>query len=189
MIRNLKTSRTFKAVTNTLAWEPRLQRRTLPTVCAGIAHTEEPASKTRIKPPKSGPIPIANTILRWGTNAHVVRILIDPGFSIPILDQHWAKVKGVPTIQRQEPKPIEDFTGGIVPGRGKYFICSLELQHNNHCIMEAFEMGPLPISFDAILPFWWTIIHPPEDMFTKDLKTCPSHRMPAANNAPRGTFR
>ena len=120
------------------------------------------------EPPKSGNLPITEMYLRWGPGdnqkEHTARILLDTGASVPILDSAWAKLHGVPLIERQKPKAIEDFAGDEVKGAGIHYTARLELQHRRHYVLQAFEIAPLGKDFDALLPAWWTECHKASNM-------------------------
>ena len=85
------------------------------------------------KPPEAGRLPILEMYIRWGPGdaqkEYTVRVLLDSGASVPLLDKSWAEASGVPLVARQAPKPIEDFAGNEVPGAGQYYTARLELQY------------------------------------------------------------
>ncbi len=148
-----------------------------PTSCSGAIRqiNQKNTSGKHYMPPKSGPIPIITMILRWGSDsdspkALVIRILIDTGSTVPLLSSSWLKGKSISLVRRVKPKKIWDFAGCLVPGAGQYYTAPLELQHKDHHVREVFEVAPLSNDFDAILPFWWTIMHPPENIFSTEWK-------------------
>ena len=83
-----------------------------------------------------------------------MRVLLDTGSTVPLLDKSWAETLEVPLIRQPVPKPIENFAGQEVPGAGEYYTAPLELQHRKHLVFEAFEVAPLGSEFGAILPAW-----------------------------------
>ena len=113
-------------------------------------------------------------ILRWGPGdnqkEYRVRVLLDTGSSVPLLDTSWAETLQVRLIRRTVTKPIENFAGQEVPGVGECFTASLELQYRNHYVLEAFEAAPLSPDFDALLPAWWAQLHKPSGFFSENWK-------------------
>ena len=120
------------------------------------------------KPPEAGRLPILEMFIRWGPGdaqkEYTVRVLLDSGASVPLLDKSWAEASGVPLVARQTPKPIEDFAGNEVAGAGQHYTARLELQYKRHYVLEAFEIAPLGNEFDALLPAWWIERHQPSSM-------------------------
>ena len=148
---------------------------------AKTIHDPEDQALAKFDPPKSGKVPIIDMVLRWVTQPRVgntgnsqkeykVRILLDTGSTVPLLDRSWAETLQAPLIRRPIPKPIENFAGQEVPGAGEYYTAPLELQHRKHLTSEAFEVAPLGSEFDAILPAWWTQLYVPTGLFSKNWK-------------------
>ena len=143
---------------------------------AKAIHNPEDQALAKFDLPKSEKVPIIDMILRWSPQTnhnqkeYKVRILLDTGSTVPLLDRSWAEALQVPLIRRPFPKLIENFAGQEVPGAGEYYTAPLELQHRKHLTSEAFEVAPLGSEFDAILPAGWTQLHVPTGLFSKNWK-------------------
>jgi len=88
------------------------------------------------------------------TQDHPVRILLDTGCSIPLLNQKTAKKLGIVLRQHNPVIPIENFTGQTVEGAGQYYTEPLLLRHRRHVTREKFEVSLMEEGIDAFLPFW-----------------------------------
>ena len=106
-------------------------------------------------PPKNGERLIIPMQLSWSKGEEqTILVLTDTGATIPVLAKQFVQRHGIPCKQREAALPISTFDGTILPGIGKEFIQWLQLRHGHHVTLEAFEVGPLEMSSDAILPNW-----------------------------------
>jgi len=101
-------------------------------------------------------------LLSTKTQDHRVRILLDTGCSIPLLNQKTAERLGITLQKHNQIIPIENFMGQPVEGAGQYYTESLLLQHRWHVTRERFEVSTMEEGIDIFLPFWWITKHPPQ---------------------------
>ena len=113
-------------------------------------------------PPKNGERPIIPMQLSWSDGEEqTILVFLDTGATIPVLAKQFVQWHRIPCRQQEAALPISTFDGTTLPGIGKEFTQRLQLRHGHHVILEAFEVGPLEMSSDAILPNWWMQRHPP----------------------------
>ena len=93
---------------------------------------------------------------------HSVKVLLDTGCSIPLLNQKTAQRLQIPLEKHRETRLVEDYTGQAVSGAGEEYTCPLILQHRKHYTQETFEISPMEAGIDVFLPFWWIAKHPPQ---------------------------
>jgi hypothetical protein len=94
-------------------------------------------------------------ILSWPKDKkRKVRVPLDTGSTAALLDKEFARRYKVPTIKRDKPLQIRNFSNEIVT-------VSYMLQHRKHFTSETFEVGPLDSDCDDILPYWWVAKHQP----------------------------
>ena len=139
-----------------------------PTVQRLANEIKETKKRVIVKPPESGGLPIVDMIIgrnvdKEGTR---VRVLLDTGSSIPIIDEGLAKKIGVTIIRRKVAKEIRGFAGIEAPGAGECFTMPLELKHGEHRTIESFEVSQLCPEFNLLLPNWWILRHRPSAMLT-----------------------
>jgi len=129
---------------------------------AGQKRKNEGEGGAPAKKPKGGPRPVIWMVLTIGTQDYRVRILLDTGCSIPLLNRKTAGKLGVELEKHDPPLPIENFTGQTVEGAGQYYTKPLFLRHRRHVTRERFEVSPMEEGIDIFLPFWWIAKHPPQ---------------------------
>jgi hypothetical protein len=122
--------------------------------------TAQPSCPTPPEP-KSGGRQVIKMILKNNEKESVIRVLLDCGATIPILNKKWALRNNIPTFERTEPKVVESFAGKIEPEIRLAYTYPVRLQHRKLFSVESFEIGPTDNECDAILPFWWIVKHPP----------------------------
>ena len=132
---------------------------------AGQKRKNEGGEGAPAKKPKGGPRPVIRLVLTVGTQDHRVRILLDTGCSIPLLNRKTVGKLGVELQKHDQPLPIENFTGQTVEGAGQYYTQPLLLRHRRHVIRERFAVSPMEEGIDIFLPFWWITKHPPQGMW------------------------
>ena len=142
----------------------------MPTVRRLANEIKDTKKRVIVKPPESGGLPIVDMIVgrnvdKEGTG---VRVLLDTGSSIPIIDEGLAKKIGVTIIRRKVAKEIRGFAGIEAPGAGECFTMPLELKHGEHRTIESFEVSQLCPEFNLLLPNWWILRHRPSAMLTGD---------------------
>ena len=110
--------------------------------------------------PKNGEQPIIPMQLAWsGGEEQTILILQDTGATIPVLAKQFVQRHGVPCRQREAVLTISTLDGTTLPGIGREFTQRPQLQHGHHVTSDAFKVGPLEMSSDAILPNWWMQRH------------------------------
>jgi len=68
-------------------------------------------------------------LLEKGGKDNHVKVLLDTGCSIPLINQKTAEKLGLPLHQHNLAVPIENFTGQLIEGAGQYYTESLLLRH------------------------------------------------------------
>jgi len=96
---------------------------------AGQKRKSMEEGKTPVKKPKVGPRPVISMLLSVGTQDHRVRILLDTGCLIPLINQKMAGRLGITLQKHNQTIPIENFTGQTVEGVGQYYTEPLLLRH------------------------------------------------------------
>jgi hypothetical protein len=108
-------------------------------------------------PPHHGPRPIIEMVLTWSKKKkkyRTVRVLLDTGSTAALLDKNFVLKHKIPTIKRDTPLQIRNFSNEVVPGAGELFTVPFMLQHKKHFAEESFEVAPLDSDCDIILPYW-----------------------------------
>jgi len=100
-------------------------------------------------------------LLTTGSRDHQVRVLLDTGCAIPLINQGTAKKLGIALQKHSRTIPIENFMGQTVEGAGQYYTKPLPLRYRRHVTRERFEVSPMEEGVDIFLPFWWIDKHPP----------------------------
>jgi len=113
-----------------------------------------------------GTHPIILMILHWDNKEHTVRTLLDTRCSIAIINQQTVEHLGITQKRHDHPIWIENFTGEIVEGVGRWYTESLRLQHRKHFTEESFEISPMEKGVDIFLPFQWITNHPSQGTWT-----------------------
>jgi len=112
--------------------------------------------------------PVILMLLHWQGKSHPVRVLLDTGCSINLINQQTVERLQHPKRPQKNPRSIENFTGETVENAGKYQTEPLQLQHRKHFTMEKFEVSPMEKGVDIFLPFRWIERHPPQGAWTQD---------------------
>ena len=99
---------------------------------------------------------------------HQVRVLLDTGCSIALLNERTAEKLGLEKQRHQRIRPVMDFTGAKVKGAGQYYTAPTLLQHRGHYTQETFEIAPMDPEVDVFLPFSWILAHPPQGTWTNE---------------------
>jgi len=105
-------------------------------------------------------------ILHVREKGHQIRVLLDTGCSIALLNQQIVEMLGIKKKVHQQPHNIENYTGESVKGAGKFYTEPMLLQHRKHYSREKFEISPMEPKIDAFLAFDWITTHPPQGTWT-----------------------
>ena len=131
----------------------------------GISNEEQPAKKPR------NTRPIIDMLLHDGTQRKPIKVLLDTGCSVALINQQTVSKWGIQKREHKEARTIESFTGATVEGAGQYYTRPLRLQHRNHFSREVFEISPMEEGIDVFLPFKWIEQHPPQGAWeTKEIR-------------------
>jgi hypothetical protein len=96
-----------------------------------------------------------------------VRVLLDTGSTAALLDKNFVLKHKIPTIKRDTPLQIRNFSNEVVPRAGELFTVPFMLQHKKHFAAELFEVAPLDSDCHIILPYWWMAKHQPCNMWAE----------------------
>jgi len=101
-------------------------------------------------------------LLHDGTQRKPIKVLLDTGCSIALINQKTIDKWGIQKKKHKEARTIESFTGATIQGAGQYYTKPLRLQHRKHFSWEVFEISPMEEGIDVFLPFKWIEQHPPQ---------------------------
>jgi len=99
-------------------------------------------------------------ILHHKETCQPVKVLLDTGCSVPLINTKTAERFHLQMLKRREARTIENFTGQAVKGAGEYYTNPLILQHWKHFSREVMEVAPMDKEIDIFLPYWWIATHP-----------------------------
>jgi len=111
--------------------------------------------RIKYKPnPQHYKCPEGNTILVISDNRHKIRVLLDSGFNIFLLNQNTARTLKVPYEIRENPLKITAFNGEVSCTGGKYYLdpVQLEIGTNWHTTMVSCEIVDAG-KYDMSIPF------------------------------------
>jgi len=106
--------------------------------------------------------PIITMVLHHDQHRHQVKVLLDTGCSVALINQQTIKKLGIPKERYEKPRVIESFTGEIISGAGQFCTKPIRLQHRRHFSKEVFGISPMEEGIDLFLPFSWIERHPPQ---------------------------
>jgi len=122
----------------------------------GVYETRGPGPKRReIKPnPQHYECPEGNAILVISDKRHKIRVLLDSGSNIFLLNQNTAHTLKVPYEIRENPRKITAFNGEVSSTGGKYYshLIQVEIGTNGHTTMVSCEIADVG-KYDMIIPF------------------------------------
>jgi len=128
------------------------------TTMKRVYETRGPGPKrTKIKPnPQHYECPKGNAILVISDKRHKIRVLLDSGSNIFLLNQNTARTLKVPYEIRENPLKITAFNGEVSSTGGKYYShpIQLEIGSNGHTTMVSFEIADAG-KYDMIIPSGW----------------------------------
>ena len=101
-------------------------------------------------------------VLHEGGKKHTVKVLLDTGCSIALINQGTTKKLQIPLHRHQRENIIENFVGQRVQGAGTHRTNPVQLQHRHHFSSEVFEVSPMDDEVDIFLPYDWIVRHPPQ---------------------------
>jgi len=110
-------------------------------------------------------------LLHQDDRKHTVRVLLDTGCSIALINEKTIEKLGLERRKHQRPRQIENYTGESVTGAGQYYTYPMLLQHRRHYSKLSFEVTPMDPEIDIFLPFEWIQAHPPQgDWTTREIR-------------------
>jgi len=144
--------------------------RTKKVIC-GIGQkrgAEEPAKEPERKKPRCGPQPIITMPLNVEQGKHRVRVLLNTGCSVPLVNKETAWRLQIPMLKHDSTICIENYTGQQVEEAGIFYTKPLLLQHWRHYSQEIFEVTPMEREVDIFLPYWWIANHPMQGIWESE---------------------
>ena len=149
------------------------QPETSTTIC-GLSQkrkNQEPSAGTWSKKPRGethSTHPIITMILHLDGKKHQIRVLLDTGCSIALLNSQTMEWLGILKKKHKQAHSIESYTGESVQRAGQCYIEPLLLQHRKRYTKEIFEISPMEADIDAFLLFDWITTHPPQGAWTNE---------------------
>ena len=107
-------------------------------------------------------------LLHHGEKAHRVKVLLDTGCSIALINEKTVEKLGLEKKEHRNTRSIASYTGENVPGAGQFYTKPLQIQHRRHYTTESFEISPMDPDIDVFLPFEWIERHPPQGVWTTE---------------------
>jgi len=104
-------------------------------------------------------------LLHMGQEKHRVQVLLDTGYSVPLVSRKTARALQIPMLKHDPAIRIDNYTGQNVEEAGIFYTKLLLLQHRQYFSKEAFEVTPMEPEVDIFLPFWWISKHPPQGIW------------------------
>jgi len=101
-------------------------------------------------------------VLHEGGKKHTVKVLLDTGCSIALINQDTAERLQIPLQKHRREKVIENYVGQKVQGARTHQTNPMQLQHRCHFSSEVFEVSPMDNEVDIFLPYDWIVQHPPQ---------------------------
>jgi len=92
-------------------------------------------------------------VLHEGGKKHTVKVLLDTGCSIALINQDTAERLQIPLQKHRREKVIENYVGQKVQGAGTHQTNPMQLQHRRHFSSEVFEVSPMDNEVDIFLPY------------------------------------
>ena len=126
------------------------------------AQQEQGNSRKRPKTPICGTRPIVEMMIHWKNQKYLARVLLDTGCSTPLISKQTVGKLRLPCQQHEQQIGIHNFTGELVARAGQEYTIPITLQHRKHYSQEVFEVAPLELEVDIVLPFWWIVKHAPQ---------------------------
>ena len=117
---------------------------------------QEPSAGTWTKKPRRdtrGTRPIITMLLHLDRKKHQIRVLLDTGCSIALLNSQTVEKLDITKKEYRRAHSIESYTGESVQGAGQFYTEPTLLQHRKHYSKEKFEISPMETDIDAFLPF------------------------------------
>jgi len=142
--------------------------RTCELICGATKRkAEDPDAEPRRKKNRNSR-PIITMLLHAGASKVPVKVLLDTGCSINLINQRTVDRLGIQKEKHEEVRTIENFMETSVPGAGQYYTKPMRLQHRKHFSKEVFEISPMEKDIDIFLPFSWIEQHPPQGAWSSD---------------------
>jgi len=68
-------------------------------------------------------------MLHEGEKRHRIKVLLDTGCSIALINERTAERLGLEQLKHRKPHSIESYTGEMVRGAGQFYTKPLQVQH------------------------------------------------------------
>jgi hypothetical protein len=120
----------------------------------------------KLPEPKNGGRQVIKMILKKFEKESVIRVRLDCGTIIPIVNQKWALQNNNPTFQSSEPQVVQYFARKIEPEIGLASTYPVQLQSRKHFSVESYEIRKTDNECDVILSFWWIVKHSPSNLLS-----------------------
>jgi len=131
--------------------------------------------RTKHKPsPQHYECPEGNAFLVMSDERHKIKVLLDSGSNIFLLNQNTSHTLKVPYEIRENPHKITPFNGEVSSIGGKYYSHPIQLEigtnaHTTRISCAIAEAG----KYDMIIPFgWWHHEHPKKKNIETPEKWC-----------------
>jgi hypothetical protein len=126
------------------------------------ANNETSAPKRlKIPPkPKTGLRSIYLMTIHWNNQCQQVRVLLDSGYSVPVLSSKIVQWYQVLEFKRSTPLVVEHFDGSICPDTGHSYTYLLNLNLDHHWGRKFFEVRSTDDECDIMMSWWWMLKHP-----------------------------
>jgi len=133
-----------------------------------VYETRGAGPKRRIhKPsPQHSECPEGNAFLTISAKWHKIKVLLDSGSNIVLLNQNTASTLNVPYEITEKPLKISTINGEVFSTGGKYYShpIQLEIATTGHTTLVSSEIVD-SAKYDRITPFgWWHHEHPIKDI-------------------------
>jgi hypothetical protein len=93
-------------------------------------------------------------LANWGIHDIPIYVLLNTGCSVPLISRTFVDKWNIPCLEHENTIPIENFTGEIVAGAVEKYTRPMLLRHSKHYSRKVFEVAPIEVKVDAVLPFW-----------------------------------
>jgi hypothetical protein len=120
----------------------------------------------KLREQKSGGRQVIEMILKNDEKESVLRVLLDGGRTIPIVNKTWALRNNIPMLDSTEPEVVENFARKIDAEIRLKYTYPVRRQHRKDFSLESVEIGLTDNEYDPILTFWWIVKYPPSNLLS-----------------------